>query len=638
MVEIRVQKDGKWHTLDAPSGGYKLKYEMENPILNLDSIERVNSMSFKIPFSNKNDRIFDFKRKIEILDSSKIEMRAIILWHNLTIGKGVLIFDKGIDKNGYESYFISKGRLFFERIKNKKINTFDYDILENFLYDEGTSDELIPSIIQSRLENNIEKAYPQTKICFPMIQVSDFYNLKKEITNEKWINTHSEYDGGGLNYEYEYVNSYIQRKDINGSFSQGYNTGINEDWELLPPNLHPSPLVPMPFVSSVLEKIVESSGFHFKGVFKDDYSLKRLIFFNVKSLESKSEPKKYAELFKNSIDLKEHLPSNLTAKNLITSLQKAFFCVVLIDDETDNLEMVFIDDILANPVFLDLTTNCTPYYKTEFTQSDSNIKFEYNYNKDNKYSLPTNEVFNILPANKVNIDPVVNDSSNLIPEGTIFLLKRLGLYYSVNADFAEKSFEKNHHTINNYESNNNNKATKTIKVDFDTLAMKGGKNYIISSAKMRGNTPRHDGSEGKNPFTLLFYSTFKVNSRVSTVNGEAPYSYKWPEFIPTAFAHNYTHKNLNVFFHRSLYWKTDAHTTGTDGLINKQGERYLKFLTTAYRPVIRYAYLSPVQLKKIMNWRSPFITIDRVNYIIEKISVQMSNNEKCLATLNLRTF
>lgn len=128
---------------------------------------------------------------------------------------------------------------------------------------------------------------------------------------------------------------------------EGFNGKVNEyvDGEYL----NSSPIVPMFSLHWVLRKLGEICDFRVEGEFMDDPAAKRLVLY------------KTFELNGESMDYRNHMPSDLTVRTLFLSLKLPPFGVTSFFDVTRRvITLKYTDGLLSRPTLMDLTTKTLP--------------------------------------------------------------------------------------------------------------------------------------------------------------------------------------------------------------------------------------------------------------------------------------
>jgi hypothetical protein len=219
-MSLQIIIDGKHADLDREMS---ILLERYNPMLDFDTIQGSSVLDFTLPFSNKNNAIFQnfgnrqvgytFKEYLcEKKINGKVLERGFIQLNNAD--------------NGFSVFYSQNLGEMFRDYQNVMLNKLPM------------GSEAVPVSFTAAADLSTDK------YCLPVIENSAFYST----------------NGAGISYS-GYVNDYD---------TTTYTAG---------------PKVPMLSVHWVLKRIGEICDFKFKGAFMDDVRMQRLIFYNTFSLD-----------------------------------------------------------------------------------------------------------------------------------------------------------------------------------------------------------------------------------------------------------------------------------------------------------------------------------------------------------------
>jgi hypothetical protein len=138
---------------------------------------------------------------------------------------------------------------------------------------------------------------------------------------------------------------------------------------------HPVPMVPFPFVISVLKHIANALGFRVGGDIITDTEMQRLLFFNVKPLNDLAANSLPTSTIATEIDLANHLPETKISEFLV-EFCKLFNQTILYDDANNALNFKHRPSILKEPVVGDLRYKATDLQMLYNERRTYNLAYE----------------------------------------------------------------------------------------------------------------------------------------------------------------------------------------------------------------------------------------------------------------------
>ncbi|MDR6195634.1 hypothetical protein [Siphonobacter sp. SORGH_AS_0500] len=270
---LEVRINGQ--TIDLASGG-TTSFEKLNPFFTYEDIYTDQVQIPAIPLSQKNRRILGFPDLVRL--GSDLPRFLLQKFY-----KGQLIYE-GL------ALITEVSPTAIQMTAIQPLGEFFGDDQFTKLRDINLGFTPLPEVLTPVIEVDGQPAY-----CFPTIQNSEYYGTNGSIIS---------YQGR--------VNGY-QEGDYFG------------------------PLVPMPFVSFVLQRIADHTGTRLTGTFFTDARWRQLILYNTRSLDQASE-----------ITLSKHLPE-LTLIQLLIELRKYLNLAFEFDTVARVLRIDATDDILSTP-------------------------------------------------------------------------------------------------------------------------------------------------------------------------------------------------------------------------------------------------------------------------------------------------
>ncbi len=139
-----------------------------------------------------------------------------------------------------------------------------------------------------------------------------------------------------------------------------------------------------PFLSHVLSKIFDYSGYTATGPVLNDVDLNKLIFYSVVSLDI--QPDGYLDekfiIASSQINVADHLP-DMTAAELLNAYRNLLCFGYFFDTTSNSVQLVFLKDIINAPTQKDWTSKLvTGYTKEQKDQTGFTLAFTLDSNDD----------------------------------------------------------------------------------------------------------------------------------------------------------------------------------------------------------------------------------------------------------------
>jgi hypothetical protein len=327
----------------------EIDFEQEFNLYNFDFIEGTKTWTFKLPKTPNNIRLIGLQ--------SLIEARSV--------------FENRIQVNiNVNSDFWKTGLLYFDQESLSEWSVYfagEAGLMKQLFTDSYLTDYQLPSVTG----------------------ITNVYTHAKDVAA-----------AGPASYSYTFAEVYLPQADFDSSeiplpFAN-YLTfnDTTQKWSGFAGEINGLywPLIPFPYVKSILQEIADQLGVSFSGKLWENDEFSRLVFFNTKCLNGVDIETGRPTLYPaNEIYLRNHVPK-IKVTDLLKDIGRFFNQIIIYDDRSSTISFFHREDLLSAKL------------NDKLRYQVSTISQNFRERRKYRFESPFKEE-DVIASNKVSDDP-----------------------------------------------------------------------------------------------------------------------------------------------------------------------------------------------------------------------------------------